>query len=157
MSSLPSPTARMLGLAVVCSLLGNQPCGPLPGDALEGQEVPGPVSDWSFSDAHSRCHLEVRPSDPHSITTTCYVHEGQLYVPARMGDAKKWTKMVLADPRGRIRIGERIYPVRIERVEDDALRRDAALSGWRKYNPGEASPGDFEISEDHWIFELQSR
>lgn len=149
--------ARWLVLGVFLALLGNQPCGPLPGDALEGETVAAPVSDWSFSDAHSRCLLEVRPADPHSITVSCFADGRVLYVPAIMGESKKWPKMALADPHARIKIGDTIHPVTIERVLEDEERRVAARAGYRKYHDGEDPPDDWEVPEDRWFFRLTSR
>jgi len=152
--SRPTRAALLLGFLV---LLGNQPCGPIPGDALEGEEVLEPVADWSFADAWPRCQLEVRPADPHSVTTYCFAGEGVLYVPAIMGDSKKWTKLAVADPRARIRIGGKIHPVTIERVDDPAERLVAARLGYRKYQDGEVPPDDFEVPDDRWFFRLTSR
>lgn len=146
-----------LGLVAGLALLGNQPCGPIPGGRLEGEEVPEPVTDWSFTDAHSRCNVEVRPADPHSVTTSCAASGGVLYVPAIMGDSKQWTKMAMADSRARVRVGERIYPVTIERVEAPEERLDAARLGYRKYHDGEEPPADFDVPDDRWYFRLTSR
>ncbi|NNL64980.1 MAG: hypothetical protein HKP30_01930 [Myxococcales bacterium] len=148
---------RWLGLAAFLALLGNQPCGPLPGSALEGEAVDTPVSDWSFSDAHSRCLLEVRPDDPHSITVSCFAGDGVLYVPAIMGESKQWPKMVAADPRARVKIGDAIYPVTIERILDPAERERAARASYRKYHDGEDPPRDWKVPEDRWFFRLGSR
>ncbi len=153
------PAAGRTHLLVVASftaLLGNQPCGPIPGDALEGSVHTEPVTDWSFSDAHSRCVLEVRPEDPHSVTTSCFADGDVIYVPAIMGDSKRWTKWATADPSARLRIGDTIYPVTIERIEDERERVHAAKTGYRKYQEEEPEPG-WEPSEDRWYFRLRSR
>jgi hypothetical protein len=153
----PSPlrSALLLGFLV---LLGNQPCGPIPGDALEGELVAEPVADWSFVDAVPRCQLEVRPEQPHSVTTYCFAgDDGVLYVPAIMGDSKKWTKLAVADPRARIRIAGKIHPVTIERIDDPTERLVAARLGYRKYHDGEEPPADFDVPEDRWFFRLRSR
>ena len=145
-----------LGLLAFLVLLGNQPCGPIPGDALEGAVSGEPVSDWSFSDAYSRCLVEVRPEDPHSVTTSCFAGEGALYVPAIMGDSKRWTKLAIEDARARIKIGETVYPVTLERIEDPAERRAVARLGYQKYH-GEEAPRDWEPSDDRWYFRVTSR
>jgi hypothetical protein len=74
-----------------------------------------------------------------------------------MGDSKKWTKLAVAEPEGRIRVGERVYPVRFERLLDDADRRAAAATGYRHHHDGEDPPADFEVDEDRWYFRVTSR
>lgn len=147
---------RFLCAASFVTLLGNQPCGPIPGGALEGPVHVEPVRDWSFSDAHPRCLVEVRPEDPHSVTTSCFADEGALYVPAIMGDSKHWTHWAIEHPHARVKIGDEIYPVTIERVEDAAARRRAARAGYRKYQ-GQDPPEDWETPEDRWYFRLTWR
>lgn len=155
----PTRRARVLALGVAAgvALLGNDPCGPLPGGALTGEVVGEPVSDWSFVDDHARCQLEVRPAEPHSVTTYCFADGAALYVPAIMGDSKKWTKMALAEPAARIRVGERIYPITLERLVDPAGRRAAAVAGYRRHHDGADPPADFEVKEDRWYFRATSR
>lgn len=148
--------ATWLGCASFLLLLGNQPCGPIPGDALEGPVHGERVDDWAFSDAYPRCQIEVRPSDPHSVTTSCFAGDGVIYVPAIMGESKRWTQWAAEDPRARIKIGETIYPVTIVRIEDDAERRLAGLTGYRKHHDEEPEP-DWEVPEDRWYFRLTSR
>ena len=71
-------------VACVCSaLLGCEPMGPIAGGRLSGEVVSDEVADWSFTDSIETIELETRPSDPHSITVWCYVHEGKLYIPSR--------------------------------------------------------------------------
>ncbi len=149
--------ACVLALAAGLGLLGNQPCGPLPGKALEGEVVTEPVTDWSFVDEHARCQVEVRPSEPHSVTTYCFAEEGVLYVTAIMGESKKWTNFAVTEPDARIRIGERIFPVRMERLDDPADRRTAAEAAYRRHHDGAEPPADFEVKEDRWYFRVTSR
>jgi len=144
-------------VTVGLSLLGNGPCGPLPGGRLDGEVVDQAVHDWSFVDDYRHCQLEVRPEKPHSVTTYCFAAGDVLYVPAIMGDGKQWTKMAVAEPRARIRIGGRIYPVQLERVLDPAELRAAAEAGYRRQNDGEDPPPDFEQKADRWYFRVTSR
>jgi len=146
-----------LGLAAGFGLLGNDPCGPVPGGALDGEVVSEPIDDWGFASDHGRCQLEVRPAEPHSVTTYCFADGAVLYVPAIMGDSKQWTKLALANPDARIRIGGRLYPVTLERLVDAADRRAAAEAGHRRHHGGVAPPPDFEVEEDRWYFRATSR
>ena len=83
------------GLAVVFAIVvatRDDPIGMMPGRALSGEVVTTPVSDWSFSDEHMLIAVETRPAAPHSVTTICFSHEGDLYVPADRGGSKTWTR-----------------------------------------------------------------
>jgi len=157
----PSAASRgrilALGVTVGLSLLGNGPCGPLPGGRLDGEVVDQAVHDWSFVDDYRHCQLEVRPEKPHSVTTYCFAAGDVLYVPAIMGDGKQWTKMAIAEPQARIRVGGRIYPVLLERVLDPAELRAAAEAGYRRQNDGEDPPPKFEQKADRWYFRVTSR
>ena len=98
--------AALVGLAIVAAGIArvviDGPIGPLSGGRLGGEERPAPI-DWSFSDDHPTIAVEVRPDDPHSVTTVCFVAGGELYVPARDAAEKEWTQLALADPRARER------------------------------------------------------
>ena len=52
----------------------------IPGGRLSGEELTGPVTDWSFMQKHRIVTLEVRPSDPYSVNTSCFLFKGVLYV-----------------------------------------------------------------------------
>jgi hypothetical protein len=146
-----------LGLAAAVGLVGSDPCGPIPGGALSGELVTEPVSDWSFVDEQRHCQVEVRPSDPYSVTTYCFGNGDSLYVPAIMGESKRWTKLAVAEPDALIRVGERIYPVHFERLTDEADRRAAAEAGYRHHHHGEEPPEDLEVDDDRWYFRVTSR
>jgi hypothetical protein len=151
------PRVFALGLAAGLALLGSDPCGPLPGGALSGEAVTEPIGDWAFVDDQGHCQLEVRPAEPYSVTTYCFADGESLYVPAIMGDSKQWTKLAVANPDARIRIGERIYPVTLERLVAPADRRAAAEAGHRHHHGGAEPPADFEVKEDRWYFRATSR
>jgi len=146
-----------LGLAAGLVLVGNDPCGPLPGSELSGEVVTEPVGDWSFAADVSRCQLEVRPGDPHSVTTYCLPDHEVLYVAAIMGADKQWTKMALAEPTARLRIAGRIYPVTLERLVAPEERLAAAVAGYRSRHDGADPPDDFEVDDHRWYFRVVSR
>ncbi|MBW2291169.1 MAG: hypothetical protein JRG89_18950 [Deltaproteobacteria bacterium] len=133
-------------------LLRTNPIGPISGRALTGVETPYP-DDWGFTDEYFTIALEVRPAAPHSVTTVCFVHEGDLYVPAQSGSTKEWTQLVLDDPRARIKVGERVFPVRAVRVVD-ADPADYLSSAGKKYD--QLDSGE-EIPEDIWLFRIEPR
>jgi hypothetical protein len=85
--------------------------GPLlvfPGGALSGTVVTEPVTDWSFV-TDSFVDLETRPEDPYSVELNYVVRDGKLYLDPNEG--RRWLDHLRADPRARVRFGEKIYPV----------------------------------------------
>ena len=77
------------------------------------------TGDWSFSDEYTPIAVEVRPDEPHSVTTFAFLHEGSLHVPAMNGSEKEWPGIVLRDDRVRLKLGDNVYPVKLVRVEPD--------------------------------------
>ncbi len=138
-------------LAAIAYPFRRDPIGPLAGKQLTGTEAAAP-DDWSFTDEHMLVALEVRPGDPHSITTLCFVHDGALHVPAQAGSEKQWTQMVLDDPRVRVKVGDAIYPGRATRIVDETERPALIASAARKYERlagGEPPP-------DVWVFRIDA-
>jgi hypothetical protein len=94
-------------------------CGPvllLPGGKLSGVET-SPPSDWDFTREIDTVQLETRPSDPYSVNIWATGIGDVLYLHAGTNRAN-WVENIEADPRVRIRIGDRIYTLRATRVED---------------------------------------
>ncbi len=151
--------AVFLGVGIVgagfARLVINGPIGPLAGGELDGHEKPAP-RDWSFTDEHLLIAVEVRPSDPHSVTVICFVQAGELYIPAQDGIEKDWTQMAIADGRARLRIGEDLYPVRLVRV-DDASEREAVFQSAAKKYPQIAERGIEGLPEGVWLFRAERR
>ena len=139
-------------LAGIAWLFRSDPVYMISGRGLTGDSFPYP-SDWSFSDDHPTIAVEVRPDDPHSVTTICFVHQGDLYVPAQGGSSKTWTRLALEDSRVRLKIGEKVYHAKAGRVEPLDLL-DYVDSIAAKYPQlGERSPE--ELPEDIWLFRIR--
>jgi hypothetical protein len=151
--------AIVLGVAVVglaiAWLLRSDPIGPIAGRAVSGSEAPYP-SDWSFSDQHDTIAVEVRPEDPHSVTTIAFVHDGHLHVPAMNGSEKQWTQMVRRDARVRLKVGDAVYAAKLVRVEaeDREPYFDSAAS---KYAQMAEAREQGETPEDIWLFRVEAR
>jgi len=123
-----------------------------PQDRRPGLRLSGPVAeelpdDWSFTDEHGEIHLEVSTPYllPHSVTIVCTQVAGRLYVGARDPEEKRWPGYVADDPEVRLEIGERIYEVRLEPVEDPTVleavyRSYARKYGWQVQPPEERPP-----------------
>jgi len=129
-------------------LLGCGPLGPLPGGALDGEQASTLPVDWSFSDAYDTVQLEVRPSDPYSVNVWCVATGGALYVGAGRGGSSTWARVLLDDPRARLRIGSTLYDVRTVRVTA-VPEIQAYLDGLAaKYESSEADVSDFLTDSD---------
>ncbi len=131
-------TVVTLVVVILVVLLSRQPgLDVIPGGRLSGEEVPGRVTDWSFMQQHRLVTLEVRPSDPYSVNTSCFYHEGVLYVrssprfPLKQvrqliwgSGESRWAQFLLLDPTMRLKVGEKIYNVQATQVEDSKLVRE---------------------------------
>ncbi len=99
-------------LLVVAALgLGSACGGPflvIPGGELSGRIVSQPVLDWSFV-TDRFVDLETRPEDPYSVELNYIVKDGQLYIDPAEG--RNWLEFIRADPRVRVRFGDKIYPL----------------------------------------------
>lgn len=143
----------VLGLiAGVAWLFRGDPFHMIAGKELQGKSFPYP-SDWSFSNDYETIAVETRPNDPHSVTTLCFVHEGDLYVPAQKGSDKQWTQFVLDDPSVRLKIGEQIFHTKAERVMpfNLAVFRDSIAAKYPEL--GSRSPD--EMPSDIWLFRIR--
>ena len=147
-----SVLAGLLLLAGVAWLLRSNPVGPIAGRAVTGSEVPYPA-DWGFTDEHFTIAVEVRPDAPHSVTVICFVHQGDLYVPAQGGSSKNWTKYAIEDPRVRIKVGDQVFAARVNRVTDMELESLLA-SAAKKYD---RLAEQEELPEDIWLFQIAPR
>ena len=140
-----------LTTAIAC--LGFGPCGPIPGGALSGNEVDIAVADWSFANDVEHCLVEVRPESPRSMTVNCMSWQSRLFVSCSSCAGKRWSKIALAEPMARVKVGEALFPVRLERVVDpkelDAVWRARST----KIGEDEPEPRP----EGWWTFELESR
>ncbi len=98
---------------VVAALAASLACGGpffvIPGGELSGEVVSEPVSDWSFV-TDRFVDLETRPADPYSVELNYVVKDGQLYIDPAEG--RSWLEFMRADPRVRVRFGDKIYPLR---------------------------------------------
>ncbi len=99
-------------LLVVAVLGASSACGGpflvIPGGELSGRIVSEPVLDWSFV-TDRFVDLETRPEDPYSVELNYIVKDGQLYIDPAEG--RNWLEFIRADPRVRVRFGDKIYPL----------------------------------------------
>ena len=116
--------------ALAC-LLG---CGPtllIPGGELTGPVEASP-ENWTFSDEVSTIQLETRPADPYSVNIWAVGIGDRLYVHAG-ANRSRWVENILADPRVRVRVAGKLYPLTAVRVEDPAEFATFADAYKKKY------------------------
>ena len=147
----------LLVIALVLSVayqFRTDPIAMLAGKRVSGEEQPYP-NDWLFTHEHMTVAVESRSDDPHSVTTICIVHNGTLYIPAQSGSTKKWPQYVLGDSRVRIKIGDKVYPVKATRELDLSIE-EVVSSGAAKYPQlAEIEPED--RPKDVWLFRISQR
>lgn len=150
--------ACALGILVVLVAIAwffrSDPIFMIPGRALAGEDLSYPA-DWNFTDDYRTVAVETHPEDPYSVTTICFVYEGDLYIPAQRGSSKTWTQYALADPRVRIKVGDSVYPATLTRVLPLEFERyrEAVTKKFPKL--ADRSPED--LPEDIWLFRVGSR
>ena len=130
--------AHRVSLSAVLGCLLLLGCGGpflvFPGGGLRGEIVTEPVTDWSFAD-DLFVDLETRLDDPYSVELNYVVRDGVLYIDPAEG--RRWLDHIRADPRVRVRFGNRIYPA------------SAILVG---------EPGELEgFPVDRFVYRLDSR
>jgi len=139
---------------------GYQPQDQSPGLWLRGSLVSDPVRDWSFTSEHEEIFVQTRTPwlIPHSVTTYCVTQGDNFYLfSAYYGGgefplARRWNRNVVRDPRVRLKVGEQLFDVTLEHVEDEAVRAPVHQAFVDKY-PAWSSPG----LENVHIFLVQPR
>ncbi len=137
---------------LVLYLNRSEPYGIIPGKQLEGEEVAGPIHDWSFTLQHRRVTNEVRPSNPYSVNTSGLLVDGLLYIPSGKGGESRWAQYLIEDPNMRIKVGENIYKVRATPVEDAEQLKKVREAYGKKY-PGSSPEGIAKF----WFFQVDTR
>ena len=138
--------AAAIGYALTC------PCERTPGIWVRGEAVDTPVSDWSFANEPGLCELQVNNWLPHAITLNCMSTEQRLFVSCANCEGKYWSTTALNNPVGKIKIGDRLYPVKMRRVTDPQHLDKIWLA--RAMKTGRDAAG--ERPGHWWSFELES-
>jgi hypothetical protein len=125
----------------------------MPGAYLFGTVEPEPVGDWSFANDVPLCQMEIRTWRPHSINLNCMSADGILYVSCSSCAEKYWSNQALASQRGRVRMGDSVYPVTLRRVTDTDELELAWSARLSKLGMERATPRPAHW----WSFHLTSR
>jgi hypothetical protein len=126
---------------------------------LTGELDTTPVTDWSFADAAQTVQMETRTwyFIPHFVRTYIARNNAQLYLfseyfAPRPGqpdhrdefpDARFWNRMVVRDPRIRVKIGNRLFQMRAYPLTDSnqvEVARQAFLSKYEDVRKGQELP-----------------
>ena len=94
------------------------PCERTPGGFLFGERVESPVSNWSFANEAPLCQIQIWAGiRPHSINLNCMAtDDGKLYLSCSDCESKYWSNVVGSQDVGKLRLDQKVYPVRFERV-----------------------------------------
>jgi hypothetical protein len=145
-----------VSVAALPVLAGWGPCGPIPGGRIDGEPAGERVADWTFTDELSTIQVETKPGEPYSVTTWCITDGPNLYVPSRGAPEKPWVKNVVADPRVRARIGDRVHQFRAVRVVDGEEQRRVVSLLRRKYTMARwGMDEDPSKAPDTWYFRME--
>ncbi len=129
------------------------PCERTPGGWLLGEEVVEPVSDWSFANEVPLCQIQVSSWLPHSVNLNCMASAGKLYLSCSRCAGKTWSTLALEVPEARIRVDDKVYPVRISRVEDSQTLDEAWIARATKLGRSLDTPR----ADGWWSFRVESR
>ena len=105
-------------IVIISFLIACGPLGPIPGGRLNGDLAPPPASGWAMFASLESLQLEVRPDKPHSVTVSCVVADGRLYVSTGRAERSVWAGALIADARARVKVGPTLYEVQGVRVRE---------------------------------------
>ncbi len=112
-----------------------------PGLRLSGDVVTEAVQNWAFTNDHREIYVEVTTPYllPHSVTIVCAEVDGRLYIGARNPTEKRWVGYLESDPNVRLKIGDKVYELEVE-VVDDAAEEERVFAAYAKKYEWHASP-----------------
>lgn len=109
-------------VAIAARFVG--PIQQFPGGRLSGEPAAEPAGAWGpLLEGVRVIQLEVNPADPYSVNTSYVLHGGQLYLPSPWATRKRWTNLLLDEPRVVLRIRGELYERSAVRVADPAELR----------------------------------
>ncbi|MFM1896063.1 MAG: hypothetical protein RLZZ385_1137 [Pseudomonadota bacterium] len=144
------------------------PCATVPGALLLGERVDTPVTDWNTTSANQEdlCQLQVWAGiRPHSINLNCMATpQGELFLSCSVCATKYWAAQVEANEPAVLRLGERIYPVYLNRETDPVAMERSFRARVLKLQTTDLAtmvgprPDPDEQRPDHWwTFRVTSR
>lgn len=115
-------------------LTACQPSDRQPGFWLSGEAESFP-DNWLFSDEYREIGVEVSTPYllPHSVTIWCVQVDGNLYIAASKPETKNWPDWVEKNPDVRLKIGERLFDVRLKQLEEPDVLTLVSKAYIKKY------------------------
>ena len=157
---------RICVLALIAAIVATacEPVFVFAGGALSGSEEPAP-DNWTFSRDVDTVQIETRPSDPYSVNVWGVAVESFVYVAASDGGESRWAREIEADPRVRLKIGERLFALQATRLTADAREGETASEGANEEiaRVVDAYVEKYDLDPDEsfvggaWVFRLQAR
>lgn len=150
-----------IGAVLVGARFHDGPLGIIAGGPfVKGEPVTGPEPDWTF--AHDINTVEFQLLSPaRSRTTWILEHDGKIYIPCGYMQStvgrlwKHWPIEAERDGRAILRIGGKLYPRQLVRVQDPAVIAPLTQEISRKY--GAPATPETVTSGSLWLFELAPR
>ena len=141
--------AVLVAVYLVALVAPYEPDERRPGTRLGGPLAAEQDTDWSFREP-GRMQIFVETATwygiPHSVTTTSWIVDGDLYVPCNACATKRWPKNVARNADVRLKVGGEIYERRAVRITDDAERQRV----FGALGAGADRPG-------RWVFRMETR
>ena len=131
--------AVLLGLYLTASFLHLDPDERRPGVSLSGNLAASQDTDWSFLDGRNKIYVQMSTwyGIPHSITTTSWVHNGELYVPCGRCESKNWPNHVARNNDVRLKVRGELYDRRaVLLTQEEELRTVMNLADGEPTPPG---------------------
>ena len=132
---------------VVAMLAAIDPDERRPGLKLTGELAAEQNTDWSFLEGRNQIYVQMNTwyGIPHSITTTSWVLDGDLYVPCGRCPTKNWPNHVARDTKVRLKVNGNLYEREAVRVEGEQELR-------RVMNVAATEP----TPEGVWVYRMQA-
>lgn len=144
-----SVVAVLVAVYVIALFVPYEPDERRPGTRLGGPLAADQDTDWSFRPP-GRMQIFVETASwygiPHSVTTTSWIVDGDLYVPCNACATKRWPKNVARNPDVRLKVDGQIYERRAVRITDEAEQQRV----FEALGAGAARPG-------RWVFRMEAR
>ena len=164
----PQRHAWALALVVAICATACEPVFIFAGGTLAGSEEPAPA-DWAFSRAVDTVQIETRPDDPYSVNVWGVDVGAFVYVAASDGADSRWAQAIEADPRVRLKVGDRLFALRATRIATVAAGASGAADGEGESLDDEmagvieAYVDKYDLDRDDnfvdgaWVYRLQAR
>ncbi len=140
--------ALLVGAYIVAFTLSIDPDERRPGLRLGGEVAQQQNTNWSFLEGRNKIYVQMQTWYllPHSITTTSWVTDNELYVPCGRCATKIWPNYVAKNADVRLKVNGFLYDRTAVRITDEAEKRHAMQL-----------PAADPLPEGVWIYRMEPR